>query len=173
MDLLKTLLRDPQHPSRSDTTPYSPDPGSNDVWAFTDPDARDNYEHEGRLHQLEQDIRYEVMRAEPWQPEELEYKRQIRALLRDGAITDKGTYWYRSPHPTVYRAQRDGRVTISGWEYKFHTGDDLTFKCRMERDEARDDPGPMLIAQLSPTGKAVLCGEMSSSMSKMSGKDDM
>lgn len=164
MDLLKTLFGASQHGSRADTTPNSPDPDPNDVWAFTDPDARDEYDRQGRLRQLEHDIRFEIMRGGPWQSEELEYKREIRRLLSKEVIADKGTYWYRSPHPTVYRARRDGRLTVAGKAYSFSTGDDIAFQCRMERDEADDDPGPVLIAHLQSTDKAVLCGDMSSSM---------
>ena len=100
-DILKTLFGTPQYVSRTDTTANSPDPDANDAWAFTDPDAREGYAHRGDLQRLEHDIRYEVMRGGPWLPEELEYKTEIRRLLREGVISDKGTYWFRSPHPTV------------------------------------------------------------------------
>src|SRR3989304_6555012 len=113
-DLLKALFGTPQYISRTDTMPNSSDPDPDDVWAFTDPDARDEYARQGQLKRLEQDIRFEVMRGGPWQAEELEYKSEIRRLLSEGVIEDKGTYWFRSPHPTVYRAQGDGQLTVSG-----------------------------------------------------------
>lgn len=163
-DFIKALFGTSQYKSSTDTTPDSPDPDPNDLWAFTDPDARDEYTRRGQGKRLEQDIRYEVMRGGPWQPEELEFKFEIRRLLREGAIADKGSYWYRSPHSTVYRARRDGQLIIEGKEYRFRTGDDLVFQCRMERDEVKEDPGPVLIASLRPTQKTVLCGDMSSAM---------
>lgn len=166
-DLLKVLFGTLQYVSRTDTTANSPDPDPSDLWAFTDPDARDEYAHRGETKRLEQDIRFEVMRGRPWQPEELEYKSGIRRLLQEEIIADKGTYWFRSPHPTVYRARRDGQLTIAGREYHFRTGDDLVFQCRMERDETEENPAPLLIAQLQPGEKAVLCGEMSSAMKGM------
>ena len=123
--------------------------------------ARARFEFGCRLDRLEHDIRYEVMRGGPWRPEELEYKSEIRQLLREGSVADKGTHWFRSLHPTVYRAQRDGALSVAGTNYRFRGGDDLVFQCRMERDEAAEDPGPVLIVRLRPTEAARLCGDMS------------
>lgn len=170
MDLRKLLFGSQQYVSRTDTEANGPEPDPSDVWAFTDPDAREVYINQGQLQRLEQDIRFEIMRGGPWQPEELDYKTEIRRLLMEGALADKGTYWYRSPHPTVYRAQRDGTMQISEWIYPFHAGDDLTFQCRMERDETENDPGPALVARLNPAEKAMLCGDMSSAMRGMNQK---
>ena len=166
-DILKSLFGTSQYVSKTDTSANDPDPDPNDVWAFTDPDARDEYSQRGELERLEHDIRYEVMRGGPWQPEELEYKSEIRQLLREGMITDKGTYWYRSPHPTVYRAVHQGAFSVDGKVHKFRPGDELVFQCRMTRDQAEEDPGPVLIARLQPTGKTYLCGEMPGAMKSM------
>lgn len=166
-NLLKSLFGTTGFISHADTTGDSPDADPNDIWAFTDPDARDDYARDGKLKRLEQDIRFEVMRGGEWQPDELEYKSEIRRLLREGVITDKGAYWYRSPHPTVYRAQRDGSLTVSGRTVRFRASDDVVFQCRMERDERKEDPGPVLIAQLHPTQDSVLCRDMSSAMRGM------
>ena len=163
-DFLKSLFGASGHVSRADTTPDGPDPDPNDMWAFTDPDAKDDYTRRGQLRELEHDLRFEVMRAEPWSLEDLAYKLEIRRLLREGVLADKGTYWYRSPHPTVYRAQRIGALTVAGTTYRFHTGDDLVFQCRMERDRVKDDPGPVLIARLQSTGQTVLCNDMPDAM---------
>ena len=167
MDLQKLLFGTSQYISRADTEANSPDTDPNEVWAFTDPDAKEVYTNQGQLHRLEQDIRFEIMRGGVWQPEELGYKAEIRRLLREGALADKGTYWYRSPHPTVYRAQRDGTMRISEWVYPFRAGDDVTFQCRMERDEPKNDSGPALVSRLEPAEKAVLCGDMTSAMRGM------
>lgn len=166
-NLLKSLFGTADFTSRADTTAASPDPDPNDVWAFTDPDARDDYARDGKLKRLEQDIRFEVMRGGGWQLEELEYKSEIRRLLREGVIRDKGAYWFRSPHPTVYRAQRDGMLTVAGKTYRFRAGDDIVFQCRMERDESKEDLGPVLVAQLKPTQNAMLCSDMSGAMKGM------
>lgn len=167
MNILKFFFGTPQYVSRTDTTADSPDPGPNDFWAFTDPDARDVYEERGELSVLEHDIRYEVMRGGPWQPEELEYKREIRRLLREETIKDKGSYWFSSPFPTVYRAVRRGSLTLAGKEYPFRTGDDIVFQCRMTRDKKSEITDPVLIARLQPTKKSMLCGQMGGAMKGM------
>jgi hypothetical protein len=150
-----------------DTTAESPDPDPEDIWAFTDPDARDAFAEEGNLEKLEHDIRYEVMRGEPWEEEELAFKREIRRLLREGAITDKGTYWFTSPFPTVYQAVQDGELRIGERSLRFRTGDDLVFQCRMTRDTNSHSTGPVLVDRLQPTNKAQLCGDMGGAMKGM------
>lgn len=164
MDILKLLFGTPQYISRTDTTAESTDPDPNDNWAFTDPDARDIYARQGKLQKLEQDLRYEVMRGGPWQPEELEYKREVRRLLREGTLADKGSYWFTSPFSTVYRAVRDGSLTIGGKSYRFQAGSDLVFQCRMNRDMNPELTAPMLIARLQPTEMSQLCGNMRNAM---------
>lgn len=166
-DILKSLFGTPAFVSHADTTAEGSDPDPNDVWAFTDPDAREDYARDGKSKRLEQDIRFEVMRAGSWQADEMEYKSEIRRLLREGVIRDKGTYWYRSPHPTVYHAERDGMLNVAGKTVRFSSGADLVFQCRMERDERDEDPGPVLIASLHPTQNAILCSDMSSAMKGM------
>lgn len=63
MNLLKSLFDTPDFISRADTTTDSPDPSPDDIWLFTDPDARDLYVRDGKLTRLERDIRFEVMRG--------------------------------------------------------------------------------------------------------------
>ena len=167
MNILKALFGTPEYISKSDTTKNSPDPDPDDIWAFTDPDARDTYARDGRLKQLEHDLRYEVMRGSPWEPEELEYKLEIRRLLREGSIEDKGTYWFSSPFPTVYRAKQPGIFTIAGQEHSFQTGDDIVFQCKMTRDSNPKLTAPVLIARLQPTDKSKLCGDMGGAMKGM------
>jgi hypothetical protein len=167
MNLLKSLFGTPDFISRADTTADGPDPDPNDVWAFTDPDARDDYARDRKLRRLEQDIRFEVMRAGAWQTDELKFKTEVRRLLREDALADKGAYWYRSPHPTVYRAQRAGALIVGGNTYRFRAGDHIVFQCRMERDEHQEDPGPVLIDRRQPTDNVVLCSDMSSAMKGM------
>lgn len=172
-DIFKTLFGTPEFVSRTDTIADSPDPDPKDIWAFTDPDARDKYARQNEINKFEHDLRYEVMRGGTWLSEELEYKKEIRRLLREGAIADKGTYWYVSPHPTVYRAVRDGVLSVIGRTYRFRAGDDLVFQCRMERDKMAENPGPVLVARLQPTKKSMLCGEMQEAMKGMGKRSDM
>ncbi|MFV1859136.1 MAG: hypothetical protein ACC647_07270 [Anaerolineales bacterium] len=167
MNIIKALFGTSDYESRTDTTTESPDPDPEDIWAFTDPDARDAFTEEGNLAKLEHDIRYEVMRGEPWEEDELAFKREIRRLLREDAITDKGTYWFTSPFPTVYRAVQDGELKIGTRTFQFRTDDDLVFQCRMDRDKNPQSEGPLLIDQLQPTDKAKLCGDMGGAMKGM------
>lgn len=167
MNILKSFFGTPQYVSQTDTTPDGPDPDPEDIWAFTDPDARMEFESKGKLEELKHDIRFEVMRGESWFPEELEYKRGIQRLLRSGAVVDKGMYWFTSPFPTVYQSIRDGSLNIGGREYRFSEGDDIVFQCRMNRDMDRSLKGPVLVARLQPTSKAQLCGEMGGAMKGM------
>ena len=167
MNIIKALFGTSEYVSRMDTTAESPDPDPQDIWAFTDPDARDAFAEEGNLEKLEHDIRYEVMRGEPWEEEELAFKREIRRLLRKGAITDKGSYWFTSPFPTVYRAVQDGELRIGKRTFEFRSGDDLVFQCRMTRDMNTRSIGPLLVDRLQPTNKAQLCGDMGGAMKGM------
>ena len=167
MNILKTLFGTSQYVSRSDTTSSSPDPKPDDIWAFTDPDARDVYIQKGKQNELEHDIRFEVMRGSSWLPEELEFKREIRRLLREDVIADKGSYWFTSPFPTVYKATRDGSLTIGEKKNLFRQGDDIVFQCRMTRDMNPKLSDPVLIARLQPTKKAMLCGDMGGAMKGM------
>lgn len=167
MNILKTLFGTPQYVSRTDTTANSPDPDPNDIWIFTDPDARDKYAKIGKLRELAHDIQFEVMRGGSWQFEELEYKRETRRLLREAVIADKGSYWYASPFPTVYRATHNGSLFIDGREYKFQAGEDIVFQCRMSRDTNPQITGSVLISRLQPTNKSMLCSQMGGAMKGM------
>lgn len=167
MNILKSLFGIELVQSRADTTADEGEPDPLNPWLFTDPDARAQYERAGKLQELKRDITYEVMRAQPWNSEEVEYKRAIRDLLRQGAVADKGSYWYMSPFPTVYRALRSGAITIAGEVYQFKPGDDIVFQCRMTRDTNPHLEGPCLIARLETTERAMLCGEMGSAMRGM------
>lgn len=170
MNILKELFGTPRYVSRTDTTADGADRDPTDIWAFTDPDARDRYERQGMLRELEHDLKFEVMRGGPWQPEELEYKREIRRLIRQGAIADSGSFWFTSPFPTVYEATRDGSLEVSGKSYQFRPGNEIVFQCRMTRDLKAGASGPVLIATLQPTRKAQLCGEMRGAMKGMGGR---
>jgi len=163
-DILKSLFGKPEYVTQTDTKADSPDPDPTDVWAFTDPDARDTYVKQGKARELEHDIRFEVMRGVDWRPEDLEFKRELRRLLSEGAIADKGSYWFRSPFPTVYRATRAGTLTVAGKTHSFRKNDDIVFQCPMTRDMKGHSGDPLLISQLEPTAKSSLCGDMGDAM---------
>lgn len=169
MQIFKTLFETVRRASAIGTSANSVDVDPYDVWAFTDPDARDRFARDGRLEALEHDIQFEVMRGGPWQPDEMEYRREIGRLLQHGVVTAKGTYWFTSPFPTVYRALQAGSLTVGGRAYRFRAGDDIVFQCRMARDMSPELTGPLLIARLRPTRRLQLCGHMESAMKGHSG----
>ena len=107
------------------------------------------------------------MRGGSWNSEQLEYKLEIRHLFQEGTISDKGSHWFASPFPTVYRATQDGSLSIGGTEYQFQAGNDIVFQCRMTRDSNPDLTGPVLITHLQPTDKTMLCGQMGGAMKGM------
>ena len=139
---------------------------SEDFLLVTDPNAVEKYRKEGKLDELEQDIRFSVMRGRPWQQEELEYVAEIRDLLGKGIIKPKGTWWWASPHPTVYVARKNGRLRIAGKIYKFRKGDEIVFQCQMEREE-KNLHAPLIVGHFSPTDKSKLCGDMGTAMKGM------
>ncbi|MFQ5832531.1 MAG: hypothetical protein ACE5H4_07505 [Candidatus Thorarchaeota archaeon] len=139
---------------------------SEDVFLVTDPNAVERYRKEGRLDELKHDIRFSVMRGRPWQQEELEYVAEVRRLLGEGVIKPKGTWWWASPHPTVYTARKKGHLHIAGKVYKFGKEDEITFQCRMEREKKGLD-GPLIVGRFSPTDRSTLCGDMGTAMKGM------
>ncbi|HDZ19504.1 MAG TPA: hypothetical protein ENH75_14495 [archaeon] len=139
---------------------------SNDLFLFTDPKAIKNYEKHGRLEDLRHDIKFSVMRGKLWNDDELEYAAEIERLLKQGIIEERGSYWWVSPHPTVYSAKMRGYIRINGKAHRFLKGSEITFQCRMARDQ-RNLNAPLLIKKFTPTNNSMLCGEMKGSMKGM------
>jgi hypothetical protein len=132
---------------------------SNDIFLFTDPKAIKNYEEHGKLEELKHDVKLSVMRGSVWNGDELEYAAEIERLLKQGIIDEKGSYWWVSPHPTVYRAKMRGYIRINGKAHRFIKGSEITFQCRMAR-EKRNLNVPLLIKKFTPTNSSILCAEM-------------
>jgi hypothetical protein len=138
----------------------------NDIFLFTDPSAIKNYEDHGKLEELKHDIKFSVMRGRVWNRDELEYAAEIERLLKQGIIHEKGSYWWVSPHPTVYKAKMRGYIRINGNAHKFIKDSEITFQCRMAREQ-RNLKVPLLIKKFTPTNSSMLCGEMKGSMKGM------
>ncbi|HDZ17027.1 hypothetical protein LCGC14_1122170 [marine sediment metagenome] len=138
----------------------------NDVFLLTDPEAKKSYKTANRLDALIHDIKFNVRRGTLWNNDELEYVAEIRRLLKQEKIESMGTYWWTSPHPTVYLARMKGYIRINGKAFKFKKGDSITFQCRMAREQ-RNLKAPLLIGKFNPTNKSMLCGEMKSAMKGM------
>jgi len=64
---------------------------------------KDQRMFEGFLH----DLKFSVMRGESWNKDELEYAREIKRLLNEGIIKERGVYWWTSPHSPVYYAKKE------------------------------------------------------------------
>src|SRR5690554_3945998 len=111
--------------NQADTTAASLDPNPTDPWMFTDPMAYKFYQQHEQHEVLEDDISKYVMFDGRWMSEELEYKLEIRRLLREGLISAGSSYGYLSPHPTIYHTLRAGNFTISGRRYAFRSGEEL------------------------------------------------
>lgn len=143
--------------SLSDTTATSPEPSPSDPWLFTDPSARDLYMQRDLIDRLEEDIRTNVMFDGRWALEELEYKLEIRRLLREGFIAPVDNFGYLSPHPTVYRTLRAGNLTVSRKRYAYKAGEDLIFEPWLARYSDPGLNGPWRIGQLHHVSSPCLC----------------
>ena len=130
-----------------------------DVLLMTDPVTRARYEREGRLEELKDDIRFEVMRGKPWELTDLQYLEEVTRLESTGALKRLASYWNTSPHPPIFRAQRSGTLLIGGRTYHFHRGQDIVWACQMVRERAGTN-GPVLIDKFDSTRITRLCGEM-------------
>ncbi len=157
--ILKSTLNGKHDHYASDTTAASLDPSPSDPWLFTDPSARDLYKSRNLMDQLEEDIQTYVMFDGGWALEELEYKHELRRLLREGIIAPKGGFGYLSPHPTVYRTLKAGTLMISGQRCVLETGEDLMFEPWLARYSDPGLKGPLRVGQLYHGANPLLCSD--------------
>lgn len=155
--ILKSPMNGKLDHSPSDTTAAGPEPSPSDPWLFTDPFARDFYMHRNLIDRLEEDIRTYVMYDGFWMPEELEYKLEVRRLLREGFIAPVDSFGYLSPHPTVYHTLKAGTLIVSGQRYAFKAGEDLIFEPWLERYSDPGLNGPLRVGQLYHVSSPFLC----------------
>ena len=153
----KTGLYGNQYDPISDTTAVSPDPDPADPWLFTDPSARSFYFEHGLIGQLEDDIRTYAMFDDCWTPEELEYKLEVRRLLREGYIAPRDSFGHISPHPTIYRTLREGSLEISGQRYAFTGLEVLMFEPWLARYSNPGLRGPLQVCHLRYVAYPCLC----------------
>ena len=147
------------------------DSDQSDVWLFTDPAARKIYAKEKKLAWLERDIRSYAMYKGKWSSDELEFKQEICSLITANQIVPRPAFGHISPHPTIYRATRDGRIQISGMNFSFKTGDDIVFAPWIERLNHPGLIGPVRIDRLNTTRRYMLCSEEFPQMKALSEKD--
>ena len=134
-----------------------PDPG--DVWLFTDPAAKTYYAKEGKLARLEQDIRKYVMFFGRWGPDELEFKREIDRLLYFNVLAPRPAFGHLCPHPTIYRAMREGKIRLIDEQFPFRIGEDIVFEPWIARVSHPGLVGPLRIGWLDTTKRFLLCCE--------------
>lgn len=133
------------------------------VWLFTDPVALANFRFEGKLIELEQDIIYSVMRGESWQEDDIEYLQEIKRLLDKRKIKKAPNYWFCSPFPPIFKALIDGKIIILGKKYRFKKGEEIVWRCQMDR-EIRNMDGPVLIGKFTYKKMIMYCKEMENAM---------
>ena len=136
---------------------------ADDLWLMTDAVARARFEFDGRLEELEHDIRYEVLRGGAWSNLDRQCKAELERLEREGAIRKLASFWAVSPFPTVYRAQQDGELGLAGQRFPFRKGQELVWACPMTRDRFELDD-PILIGDFQSERTQRLCGEMAEAM---------
>lgn len=158
-EILKARADDLHYLAHTDTTVTSLDPGSSDLWLFTDPVAQAIYAQQGKRDRLRTDIITYVMYGGQWSPDELEFKREVRRLLCEGLLIPKGTFGYLSPHPTVYQAISEGVLKVDGGKYYFHAGDDVVFEPWLARVSTPGLVGPVRIGRLRTITTLRLCDE--------------
>ncbi len=137
--------------------------GMEDVWLMTDPVARARYEFEGTLEELEQDIRYEVMRGQDWSELDRAYLQEVARLQAEGLIRPLASFWAASPHPPIYRALAGGEFRFGGQAVPFEKGDEIVWACPMTRDRFELDL-PVLIGDFRDARTQRLCGVMVDAM---------
>lgn len=147
------------------------EPSPNDVWLFTDPAAKVKYSRQGLLDRLEWDIRNYVMYHGRWSSDELQFKREVQRSLQSGVLTPKNSFGHLSPHPTIYSAEEEGAIVISGVVFNFKAGDEIVFEPWLSRLSHPGLAGPLRIGQLDTVNKCFLSYEAFPQCEKYGDKD--
>lgn len=134
-----------------------------DIWLMTDHVARARYEFEDTLDKLEHDIRYEVLRGGNWSERDRAYLREITRLEAEGIVRKLASFWAISPHPPIYRALKNGEITLGGEQISFNNGEEIVWACRMTRDKFNIEQ-PVLIGDFQDSRLQRLCGQMVNAM---------
>ncbi|OGO42622.1 MAG: hypothetical protein A2W36_01515 [Chloroflexi bacterium RBG_16_58_14] len=166
-EIMKASVRAGIDTTHSDTHSASPDPDPADPWLFTDPVARSVYARRGRLRELKRDIRTYVMYQGRWAADELALKSEIRSMLQLGILEPKPAFGYLSPHPTVYKANDEGVIVISGRRFWFEYGDEVVFVPWLARVSHPALTGPIRVGALREVNCHCLCREAYPTISKL------
>lgn len=139
-----------------------------DIWLFTDPLAKVIYTQRGELASLEQDIRTFAMFQGKWGKDELQFKREIDGLCDAKIIAPEHAFGNVSPHPTIYKAFRPGKIEIGEEKYHFQTGDEILFASWMERLSHPGICEPLRIGRFDTSAPIYLCSQAYPQLSGLS-----
>jgi hypothetical protein len=139
-----------------------------DIWLFTDPLAKVIYTQRGELRSLEQDIRNFAMFQGVWGQDELQFKREIDDLCDAKIIAPEHAFGNVSPHPTIYKAFRPGKIEIGEEKYHFHIGDEIIFASWIERLSHPGINEPLRIGRFDTSAPIYLCSQAYPQLSSLS-----
>lgn len=158
-DILKSQEGDLLFPVAVDTSVAALAPQPDDLWLFTDPTAKELYIQQNKIDQLQEDILRYAMCNGRWAANDLKFFGEVQRLLRDKTLTPKGTFGYRSPHPTVYRAIRESAFEIAGHKFHFEVGNDLVFEPWLARVSTPGSVGQVRIGKFQTVINFYLCSD--------------
>jgi hypothetical protein len=144
---------------------------STNIWLFTDPLAKAVYAQRGELSLLEQDIRTFAMFHEQWDADELEFKRRINELIEAEWLAPGLSFANVSPHPTIYKALRPGKIEIRGEKYHFHISDEIIFASWPERLSHPGINGPLRIGRFAISDSVCLCSQAYPQLTGLSSRE--
>ena len=84
-------------------------------------------------------------------------------VLNAGRHPQTGFVLGASPFPPVYRARRDGEISLRGKRFPFRKGQELVWACLMTRDQFELDY-PIPISDFDSACVQRTCGEMAQAM---------
>ena len=144
---------------------------STNVWLFTDPLAKALYSQRGELDLLEQDIRTFAMFHGSWDPQELEFKQQVELLVAAKWLLPDVSFSFVSPHATIFKALRAGKIEISNERYHFHAGEEIIFASWPERLSHPGINGPLRIGRFDASTSVCLCNQAYPQLAGLNSKE--
>jgi hypothetical protein len=146
-------------------------PPATNVWLFTDLLAKAIYTQRGELDRLERDIHAFAMFHDHWNSDELEFKRRIDELVEANLLAPGISFANVSPHPTIYKALRPGKIEIFGERYHFQIGDEIIFASWPERLSHPGISGPLRIGRFDVSESVCLCSQAYPQLTGLSRKE--
>lgn len=95
-----------------------------DMWAFTSPRAKREFESQGKIADVKKDILEAVLEGGDWTDQDRQFLDEVNQLVRQGVLEEHASYWYCSPYPPTYRALKEGEILGR----RFEAGQDITYQ---------------------------------------------